>query len=52
MQSVLLKNWPESSTRDNVAMEHWQCCRHDGNALSQEQTIQHIKNLNMPKYPA
>ena len=44
--------WPESSAHGNVAMEHWQCCRRDGNAPSQDQTIKHLKNLNMPKYPA
>ena len=43
------RQWPESSAHGNVAMEHWQCWRCDGNAPSQDQTIQHIKNLIMPK---
>ena len=33
-------------------MELWKCYLCDGNAPSQDQTIQHIKDLNMPKYPA
>ena len=43
-----MKNqWPEASAHGNVAMQHWQCCHRDGNAPSQDQTIQHIKDLNM-----
>ena len=45
--------WPKSSAHGNVvAMEHWQSCRRNDNAPSQDQTIQDIKYLNMSKYPA